>query len=236
MKLAIMQPYLFPYIGYFQLIRAVDAFVVYDDVAYRKGGMINRNYVLANDRRQRLTMSVLGGSPNRLINQIEVGSNKPKLLKTIRHCYARAPYFDAVFPILIEVLSCPVSNLALFLDHQLKRICDYLDLCPVWKMSSELNKNDLLRGQDRVLEICGALGASRYINLPGGAALYDPLAFANRGIELAFLRPGISSYGQYGAPFVPNLSIIDVLMFNGKEGTRQLLEVGGVVEAPISGR
>lgn len=224
MKLAIMQPYLFPYLGYFQLIRAVDEFVVYDDVNYIKGGWINRNFILAHGNKQLVTMPLRGASPNQLINQVTVGGGIDKLLKTIRQRYGKAPQFTAVFPLVEDILKQQEQNLARFLDYQLRQICSFLGLNAKWHISSTLKKDNDLRGQEKVLAICEELGASQYINMVGGKLLYDRDVFAGRGVELSFLQPKTISYRQFGNEFVPNLSIIDVIMFNGKEQCAKLLE------------
>lgn len=222
MKLAIMQPYLFPYLGYFQLVRAVDAFVVYDDVNYIKGGWINRNYILANGDRQLITLPLQGASPNKLINQIEVGG-KHKILQSLGHSYGKAPHFEAVYPVIEDILAQTERNLACFLDYQLRRICDYLGLWPQWHISSDLRKDNSLRGQGKVLSICEELGATHYINVPGGRALYDQQVFAAHGLRLSFVQPRAIEYRQFKKPFVPNLSIIDAMMFNDREQCASLL-------------
>lgn len=223
MKVAIMQPYLFPYLGYFQLISAVDTFVVYDDVNFIKGGWINRNYILSNGDRQLISLPLQGASPNKLINQIESGG-RHKILESLRHNYSKAPQFDCVYPMLEDVLTQTEKNLARFLDYQLHSICDYLDLHTKWRISSMLNKDNSLRGQDKVLSICEELGATYYINLPGGKALYDQESFAARGMELSFIQPETVAYRQFGSEFLPNLSIIDVMMFNSRDKCTKLLE------------
>ena len=224
MKLAIMQPYLFPYLGYFQLIRAADSFVVYDDVNYIKGGWINRNFILAQGHKQLITLPLQGASPNLLINEVMVGNRRDKLIETIRHSYGRAPQFAAVFPLVEDILKQQERNLARFLDYQLRQLCGYLDVHPKWHISSALKKNNELRGQEKVLAICEELGATHYINVPGGKSLYDREAFASRGMQLSFIQPKVASYRQFGNEFVPNLSIIDVMMFNEKEQCAKLLQ------------
>lgn len=223
MKLAVMQPYLFPYLGYFQLIRAVDAFVVYDDVHYMKGGWINRNHILANGDKQRFTLPLRGASPSKLINQVEI-EGPHKILQSMRHSYGKAPHFNTVYPIIEEILAYPEKNLARFLDFQLRRICDALGLYPRWHISSSLEKDNGLRGQDKVLAICKVLKATHYINLPGGMTIYDRESFARAGMQLSFIEPKATIYRQFGAGFVPRLSIIDVLMFNDQEQCARLLE------------
>jgi hypothetical protein len=214
MKVAIMQPYLLPYLGYFQLIHAVDVFVIYDDVNYIKQGWINRNYILANGQRQRITLPLLGASSNRLINQIRTG-RRDKVLKSLQQSYSKAPCFDSVYPIILDIFSRPEENLGFFLDYQLRRLSEYLALKPKWLMSSGLHKNIRLLGQDKVLAICRELGATHYINLPGGEGLYDRDVFTKEGLRISFLRPRQVEYSQGSSdPFEPNLSIIDVMMFN----------------------
>lgn len=223
MNLAIMQPYLFPYLGYFQLIHAVDTFVVYDDVNFIKGGWINRNFILSQGEKARITLELRGASPNRLINEVGIVRNRTKLLRTLRESYSRAPCFPEVYPLIEEILTFENSNLAHFLDHSLRRLCGYLGLAPTWRLSSDIEKDSSLRGQDKVLALCSALGAEHYVNLPGGERLYDPGVFENAGIRLSFIHPGDVIYDQRVAGFVPNLSIIDVAMFNSGDECRHLL-------------
>lgn len=224
MRLAIMQPYLFPYLGYFQLIHAVDAFVVYDDVNFIKQGWINRNYILAQGDKARLTLQLKGASSNVLINQVEVGENGRKFLKSIQQAYARAPQYDRTYPVIEEILMQDERNLALYLNHGLQRLCSSLDLTPRWYLSSQIDKDDSLRGQEKVLAICEALGATHYINMPGGTSLYDRGAFADRDMQLSFIQPKSSSYRQFGNEFVANLSIIDVMMFNDQAQCSKFLK------------
>ena len=223
MKLAVMQPYLFPYLGYFQLIRAVDAFVVYDDVNFINRGWINRNSILAQGKALRFTMELEAASQNKLINEIEVKGRNDKLLKSIRQSYSKAPYFSQVFPVIEDILNQQERNLAHFLNYQLRKICDYLGLFPQWHFSSDIKKDKSLRGQDKILAICQELGAEHYINLPGGVELYDRHFFDSKGIELTFIQPLHSSYPQFGNEFVPHLSIIDVMMFNSPGGIQNKL-------------
>lgn len=222
MKIAVMQPYLFPYLGYFQLIHAVDAFVFYDDVNFIKGGWINRNYILGGNGKQLMTLPLKGASPNKLINEIVI-DERHKITKTLRQNYSKAPYFDEVFPMIEKIMLQSQTNLAAFLDHQLRHVCQYLGVSPQWHLSSDLRKDNQLRGQDKVLAICHEFGASHYINAPGGRALYDREAFDKNDLKLSIIQPRSVSYRQFGNDFVPNLSIIDVLMFNSRADVTKLL-------------
>ena len=223
MKLAIMQPYLFPYLGYFQLIGAVDAFVVYDDVNYINRGWINRNYILMQGKAHLFTLELEGASQNKLIKECSVNGRPDKLLKTIRHSYSKAPQFASVYPLLEAILFQQEKNLSIFLDYQLRQICNYLGLHPKWHVSSELKKDKELRGQEKVLAICDELDATVYINMPGGRSIYEREAFARHNLQLSFIQPKPATYCQFGNEFVPNLSIIDVMMFNNIQKCHHLL-------------
>jgi hypothetical protein len=214
MRIGIMQPYLFPYLGYFQLIGAVDRFVIYDDVNFIKGGWINRNFILGRQGPQRFTLQLSGASPNKLINEVEIGGNAYKLVMTISQAYRKAPQFDEVFPMVEECLLLGEKNLARFLEHALRNVCSYLGLQTEILVSSQLPKNTALRGPDKVIAICRLLGGSTYINAIGGQMLYDKRRFRDEGLELHFLQMGKIRYPQYRGEFVPNLSIVDLMMFN----------------------
>lgn len=223
MRAAIMQPYLFPYLGYFQLIRSVDTFVVYDDVQYIKGGRINRNHILSNEQKKLITLPLKAASPNKLINEIEIERNH-NILHTILLNYKEAPYFDSVFPIIEDILKYSNDNLACFLNYQLKKISTYLGITPDWHISSSLKKDNSLRGQEKVLAICKEIGASHYINAAGGRALYDENSFSKEGIRLSFIQSNDIIYPQFKEKFTSNLSIIDVMMFNHPIQCMKLLD------------
>ncbi|WP_279249123.1 WbqC family protein [Candidatus Marimicrobium litorale] len=219
-----MQPYLFPYLGYFQLINAVDAFVAYDDVNYIKGGWINRNFICAKDHKQLITLPTQGASPNKLINQVLVGNGSRKLLQTIRQTYSKAPEFLTVFPLIEDIFHQEEENLARFVDYQLRQICEYLGINTTWYISSELKYDKALSGQERVLAICDEMGATHYINAEGGQTLYDKGVFSSRDKQLSFLRTKTTPYPQFSNTFTSHLSIIDVMMFNDKAQCMKLLQ------------
>jgi hypothetical protein len=223
-RVGIMQPYLFAYLGYYQLIKAVDEYIVYDDVQYKKGGWINRNYLLMNGQRSMFTVRLRGASPNLIINQIEMADNFSRFIKTIASAYGRAPQYKPVQRLLSTICDFPSTNLALFVDNSLKEIANYLGIDTSFTCSSTLKKDNSLRGQEKILEICAQREASEYINAIGGRVLYDPDEFAKHNIRLKFLKPNLSSYRQFNNEFVPSLSIIDVLMFNSIETANEMLD------------
>ena len=220
MTLAIMQPYFFPYLGYFQLMREADTFVFYDDVSYIKGGWINRNSILSLNGPTRITLQVTGASSNKKINQVGVGANRLALIKTIAQAYAKAPYAAEIMVLIERCLTHEGDNLAEFLAFTLEQTARFIGLETRFITSSSLDIDPALSGPDRVLAVCHALDAARYINPIGGAQLYDKAAFGDAGLELGFLQPRLSPYPQYRrtGDFVPSLSIIDALMFLGPGG------------------
>jgi len=227
MKVGIMQPYFFPYIGYWQLINAVDKFVIYDDVNFIKGGWINRNKILVNGQARYINLQMYKASPNKLINEIEVLGNKvynKKLLKTIESSYRKAPYYSEVYPIIESIIKQDENNLAKYLINSIREVCKYLGISTQILVSSEIEKNNNLRGQDKVIEICKVLRADQYINAIGGIELYSRKDFESNGILLNFLRTKSIRYKQFNDNFLPNLSIIDVIMFNSVQETKRLME------------
>jgi len=228
MKLGIMQPYFFPYIGYWQLINAVDRYVIYDDVNFIKGGWINRNNILMNGERKLINLQMHNASPNKLINEVEVLGNaiyNKKLQKTIESNYKKAPQYANVFPVIESIINQDEKNIAKYLEYSIKRICDYLSIKTELILSSTIDKNNALFGQDKVIEICKVLGANEYMNAIGGQEMYSYDAFKSQEIKLGFLKTGAVKYQQFNNEFVPNLSIIDVMMFNSTEDIQKILTV-----------
>lgn len=212
MKLAIMQPYLFPHIGYFQLIQAADLFLIYDDVAYIKRGFVNRNSVLAPNGVIRFTVSVPGASQNKLFSVLEFSSDVAKVLKTIEHSYSTAPYFENVFPIIRETLEFEDRLIASVCQKGFEGIFSYLGIEKKFKKTSDLEYDRSGTARDRLIALCHEFGADCYLNAPGGRKLYSKPDFAEKGIDLKFVDSLPVAYSQGAEEFVPNLSIIDVLM------------------------
>lgn len=222
--LGIMQPYLFPYLGYFQLIKLVDEYVVYDDVQFIKGGWINRNNILLNGERKLLSVRLRGASPNKRINEIEIADDFTRFVQTLEMAYAGAPYQADVMALIERIVAHEDRNLARFAEHSLRCTAEHLGLDTVFTVSSDLRKDDALRGQEKVLAICRELSADRYVNAIGGRELYHQADFSREGVELRFLRPTPSPYVQFRNDFVAGLSIIDVLMFNAPERVDEMLD------------
>lgn len=221
-----MQPYFMPYIGYFQLMKAVDKYVIYDDVNYINRGWINRNNLLVNGTKKLFTLSLQGASQNRLINEIVIIDDFRKLERTIAFNYSKAPFYKEVKALLDTIFSYPERQLALFIKNSFEQTLSYLSVHTELLLSSHIEKDNRLRGEDKIIDICKRLDADVYCNAIGGQTLYNKVLFAKNGIDLRFLRTSESlCYDQHLRDgFVPNLSLIDVLMFNSPSEVNALLE------------
>ena len=221
-----MQPYFFPYLGYFQLINSIDVFVYYDDVNFIKRGWVNRNNILVNGQSNLFKVPLIKASQNKLINELEIDlqqSWKINMLKTIKMSYKKAPFFDDIFPILENIINYENANLAKYLINSLEKICNLLNLKKTFILSSDLEKNNSLRGQQKIINICNSLNCSTYINAIGGKDLYNKLDFKKNDLNLKFLNPKDITYSQFNNEYVPWLSIIDLLMFNSKDEIQKFL-------------
>lgn len=225
MKVGIMQPYFMPYIGYFQLIKTVDKYVIYNDVNFIQRGWVARNNILIGGKRQMFSISLQGASQNKHFTDIYVLDDFSKLSKTLKINYAKAPYFHPVMELMNQVFSFQERRLDLFLTNSIKQVLSYLNIQTELVLSSDIQKDNSLKGQDKILAICKALNTDTYYNAIGGQGLYDKAEFERNGITLFFLQTQENlSYQQFtGIQFVPNLSIIDVLMFNSPEKVNDLL-------------
>ena len=230
MRVGIMQPYLFPYIGYFQLIKSVDEFVVCDDVQYIKRGWINRNRILMNGEPKLFVFSLKKGHQSLNINERYFSSKfkeeRDKFLKTIECVYKKAPYYHKVLPILYDILSCDTDiDISKHIYNSLKIICKLLNINTKFRISSEMTKDNELKCQDKVIDIVKRLNGDVYINSIGGKMLYSKEEFKNNNIDLFFIKRKDIVYKQYNNDFVPDLSIIDVMMFNSKEAVEEMLNM-----------
>lgn len=229
MKIAVMQPYFFPYIGYFQLINAVDKFVFYDDVNFIKQGWINRNKILVGGKDLLFTIPIQNISPNRKINETEISLRQfdkwyKKFLKTLNSSYAKAPYYDEVISLIKSVFNQEQSNMSSLAINSILKVCEYLDIRTKFELSSEkYSDSQGMEKADRLIDICKKNKSMEYINPIGGKEIYTKEEFAEKGIDLKFLSTNKIEYQQFGNEFIPNLSIIDVMMFNSPEQIKDML-------------
>lgn len=224
-RVAIMQPYFFPYVGYFQLISAVDQFVVYDDIKYTKKGWINRNRILRDGDEMLFSLPLKGASDSYTIVEREISTDyePQRLMKQIQVSYHRAPYFSMVEQTLFDILFFPEKNLFSFLRNSLEVLCTFLNIETELITSSKVEIDHAFKGEDKVIEICKTLNAKHYVNLPGGKTLYSDENFRKNSISLSFIEPNCRAYPQFNGSFQPSLSIIDLLMFNTKKELERVI-------------
>lgn len=229
-SVAVMQPYFFPYLGYFQLLAHVDVFVVHDDAQYVKQSWINRNRILDHGAAAYLTLPVNSRSHRQQICEKrlhEPRRHQRQLLAKIRDAYHAAPQLDRVCAFLEPLFPGADETIAAFNVRALRALQELLELPTRFVLASEEAYPRCRTAQERVIGICLDEGGSRYVNPIRARALglYDEAAFRAAGLELSYLdlKPDVR-YEQHGGPFVPDLSIIDVLMFNSFTRTRELLE------------
>ncbi len=228
MKVGMMQPYLFPYLGYFQLLNAVDVFVFADDVNYIKGGFINRNRILLKNEKYYITAPCEKKSQNKLINEVRVSTETKgypdNILLTIKQAYAKAPFFTDVFPIIESIFRSDIKSISTLAASSVESVSKYLEINVDFKFSSVSFSHT--KGQDkstRLINITKELSGTTYTNSIGGTKIYDKECFENQGIKLEFLVSEAITYPQFNDNFIPFLSIIDVIMFNSREDVNKLL-------------
>ena len=216
MKVAIMQPYFFPYIGYFQLIHSVDLFVIYDDVNFIKKGWINRNQLIIRGEEHLFTLPVEKLSQNKKIRELFLKDDSVwwnKFSKNLHLNFFSSPFFNETSELFHQISNFQDRNLANFVGNSIEQICSHLNLKTKTMYSSELNVADSFTGEQRILEICKILGASTYINAINGKHLYSKEHFSNKGIDLRFIslkKDSILSFNPY-------LSTLQALFEVGKQ-------------------
>jgi len=217
MKIAIMQPYFLPYIGYFQLINAVEKFVVYDNIEYSKKGWINRNRYLQNNKDYFFTIPIKKNSDYSHIVDLKISESykREKILNKFNNAYRKAPYFRQNFPILEKIISYSSESLFHYILYSINTICNILEIKTEIIVSSNIDIDHNLKSEKKIIEICKKLNSKTYLNSSGGIKIYSKEYFKKFNIDLIFLESLLLRYSQFNnEKFVPCLSIVDVLMFN----------------------
>lgn len=218
-KVAIMQPYVFPYVGYMNLANASDKFVFYDDVYFIKKGWINRNRIILGGEPYRFTIPLKRQSQNVLIKDTEVSGLSifaDKLLKQLDSEYKKAPHKTKVLDYVREVLTDNHKNISEVAIASVKLFFRYVGVEKDFHYSSrEFESTRGLEKADRLIEITKLLDSEEYINAIGGTTLYTKEFFASNGVTLNFVKPSLVPYVHCNARdgiFNPGLSIIDIMM------------------------
>lgn len=249
MRLAIMQPYFFPYVGYFQVIHAVDKHILHGGLNYLKKGWVNRNRILGPDGRPSYVHAeIRARSSHAKINDIELVPSrqwKDRFLRGISYNYRKSPFFDEVYALIEDVVAGDTKRLSELNKRSIVSICEFLGIRTTIEtddtgyapLEARLSKpeTDLRlafpglrltvysRRVVRILEICRQEGANTFVNAIGGTSLYDKGEFRANGVDLYFVETQPFTYPQRTSKFVPDLSIIDALMNCGRAGTGDLL-------------
>ncbi len=227
MKVGIMQPYFLPYIGYFQLIKAVDTFVVYDNIQFTKKGWINRNRVLINGKDEYISLPLKKDSDYLMVNERFLSESfdqeKDKLLRKISENYRKAPHFKEGFAVVEDCFNSPERNLFDFVWSSVRKVCQYLNITTEVVVSSNLPIDHSLKAQEKVIALCKNLHADEYINNAGGMELYEKEDFSREGIALHFIESKSRPYKQFNTAYMAKLSILDVMMFNSAEEIMAML-------------
>lgn len=228
MKIAIMQPYFLPYIGYFQLINSVDRFVIYDNIQFTKRGWIHRNRILSNDQDRMISLPLKKASSYLDICDRELSGDfkfkRHKFLNRIENAYRNATHFKRIFPVIRSIYLDEATNLFKFVYNSIVTVNKHIGITTPIVISSSVPVNRSIKGQEKVVSICKSLNATLYINPIGGLNLYDEESFLEIGVKLRFIKKRNIQYEQFNKPFIPDLSIIDVLMFNSRRSINQLLK------------
>jgi hypothetical protein len=202
-------------------------FVWLDDVQYTKRGWTNRNRILLGGTAHEFVFSVRKGAQKLSINERWYSESFPdeagRFLKTLHMAYHKAPLYEPGRKLIARLLSANERNVAAFNCGTLETLCAHLGITPEFTRSSRLSGVSGLRGEERIIGIVKALGGDRYVNPIGGTSLYSYDRFSRAGLTLKFLKSGEGRYAQFGAAFVPQLSIVDVLMFTDSTSSSALL-------------
>ena len=226
MRIGIMQPYFFPYIGYWQLTNAVDIFVIYDNIQYTKKGWINRNRYLVNNTYKYFTIPIKGDSDYLDIIERQIADEfwRGKMLHQLDAAYKKAPFFIETFSLIEKIYNKKEKNLFLFLKYCIEEVAEYLSIETDICISSDISQDRSVKNEERVICLCKEIGADIYVNPCGGTHLYHANKFKNNGMTLQFLFPVLKEYKQFNNKFIEGLSIIDVLMFCGREKSKEMLD------------
>ena len=234
MKIALMQPYFFPYIGYFQLIHAVDEFIIFDNAQYIRRGWINRNRVL-NEHKESVYINIpIQKAPRETkIKDIVIdNSNWEEIIYCQLNYYRKAPNYVFVMDFLKDCFNRHIPNLSELNTSLLKKVCHLIGIDTKITVLSERFPmlNEMNEADDWGIEVTNALNATTYINAIGGMEFYNQQKYRANGLDIQFIKTDLKPYKQLHDVFVPGLSIIDVMMFNQPEEIKEMLEIHELIK------
>lgn len=228
-----MQPYFFPYIGYFSLIKNTEKFIIFDTAQFIRHGWIERNRILKQENGwQYISVPLLKHAMETKIKDICINNNenwKDKIFAQIQHYKKKAPYFKQTTDVLRDALDIKTDSIVELNEHTLRTVCTYLGINFNCGIFSQMNLKiaDVNAPDEWALNICKALGnIDEYWNPPGGIEFFDRSKYEKAGIKLYFQKVNILPYPQRRGPenIITGLSIIDVMMFNSVENIKNMLD------------
>lgn len=229
MRLAIMQPYFFPYIGYYALINYVDRFILFDVPQFIRHGWIERNRVLKpNEGWMYVKVPLEKHSRDTAIKDVQIRTHEhwqEKILQQLIHYKKKAPYYQEVRELLNQCFDYDTPSIVDLNRHILENTCEYIGInTPIEVLTAMNLQYESAKAADEwALNISLAMGANEYVNPPGGEDFFDRKKYHDKKIKLTFLETSIEPYDQKRSIFEPGLSIIDVLMFNDPEVVNKMI-------------
>ncbi|MCP4440177.1 MAG: WbqC family protein [Aureispira sp.] len=230
MKLGIMQPYFFPYIGYFALIKQTDEFILFDTPQFIRHGWIERNQILKpNGERLYIKAPLKKHHRDTKIKELVINDTqnwRSKILAQLVPYKKVAPNYWKVIKLLKEIFEYETTSIVEFNLHSLRKVCDYLNVTTPIKIWSEMGVSieDATAPDEWALNICKALGANTYYNPMGGTSFFDRSKYEKAGIDLKFMESQAVEYKQFPNEFAPFLSIIDLMMFCNVESINEMMD------------
>lgn len=231
MKLGIMQPYFFPYIGYFSLIKYVDKFILFDTPQYISHGWINRNRILnQNGEAKYITVPIQKASQNTKILDVKIDNTKKwkeSILGSLTVYKRKAPYYEVIEKLVKKILTSSGNNMTELNYTALIETCYYLGIKTPIEIYSGMNvelREEIKAPDEWALNITKELGYKVYVNLPGGQSFFDKRKYEKENIRLEFIENSLPVYIQRIGHFEKGLSIIDVMMFCDVNSISEMLD------------
>lgn len=234
MKLGIMQPYFLPYLGYYSLIEATDQFILFDIVQYIRHGWIERNQVLNNKNESfYIKVPLEKHSRSTTIQNINIKNSQrwqDTILAQLSQYKKKSKYYTQVVDMLKHSFETTPSNITELNSTILKTTCEYLDMNAKIETFSDMNITlpDVNAPDEWALYISKHMKATEYINPEGGKTFFNVEKYQNENISIKFLKQELRPYKQFTDEFTPGMSIIDVLMFNSINDTKELINAYNV--------
>lgn len=229
MKLAINQPYFFPYLGYFSLIDNVDEFILFDTPQFIRHGWIERNQILKpTGEPLYIKVPLIKHKRETPIIDIQIRNSEnwqDKIFAQLVPYKKWAPFYFEVVNLLKEIFSFETDSITELNYHSLTKVCEYIGIKTPIKIWSKMNVEigEVREADEWALKICKALKADTYINPKDGISFFDVKKYQKENINIQFLDFKVEEYTQLNNEFTPYMSIIDVMMFNDKKSIIEML-------------